>query len=166
MPPLESASQTTRTANGNPQIPHPTSLKFRDGRPMVQVDDETDCWIWLGARSKGYGKVSRGGRSSVQAHKWLYESIFGPVRPDYDLGHTCHRRSCVNPSHVRPITKLANKREQCSIPVLSGAVRTQIEEWLLEDFTNSFIAAKVGISIYAVRRIAREVTFKNQLSLK
>lgn len=143
----------------------PTELRFEDGRPWIEVDYETGCWIWQGSKTRGYGRVRVGKRGSVQAHRAVWEIYRGPVPRKMELGHTCHRRSCVNHEHVRPIPKPENTAERFEMPTLSKAALSEIEEYLLDDRPNTWIAYEVGISVWAVRRIAERLCWRDQFTL-
>jgi hypothetical protein len=69
------------------------------------------CIFWLGSRTKfGYGKFRVGGRGSktVVAHKFAYESIYGPLTPGVVLDHLCRQPSCVNVLHLEAVTQRVN----------------------------------------------------------
>jgi hypothetical protein len=84
------------------------------------------CWLWLGAKSKGYGRfrVQRAGAwKLVRAHRWSYELVHGPIPneifPDHLChtndptcpgGETCPHRACVNPAHLEPVDDEENRR--------------------------------------------------------
>lgn len=42
------------------------------------------------------------------AHRVAYEEIMGPVPEGLELDHLCRTRSCVNPSHLEPVTHREN----------------------------------------------------------
>lgn len=148
-----------------PEAIDPNTLRFVDGRPQVIVDAETGCWVWQGSRCRGYARVRHGKRGSVQAHRVLWARAYGPIPIGYDLGHTCSRRSCVNPDHVRPVTKQINDAERYEMPKLSRQDREAIEEMLLEDRPNGDVSERFGISIWSVRRIAEQVAWRDQFTL-
>lgn len=69
-----------------------------------------ECWPWLRSKSKGYGRFwLDGGLKS--AHILSYELLVGPVPDGLVLDHTCRNRACVNPAHLRPVTRLINVHE-------------------------------------------------------
>lgn len=82
---------------------------------------ECGCWIWLGSLgSGGYGLVGFKKRNTSQvAHRFVYESIKGPIPEGLELDHKCRVRSCVNPDHMEPVTRLENIRRG-----LKGVLRT------------------------------------------
>ena len=95
-------------------------------RILNRVDKSTDCWLWPGAKSQGYGHVSwsLGNRNMVwgRTHRILYTALRGPIPNGYDLDHLCHdpkscapvtasdcpHRQCCNPDHLEPVTRQVN----------------------------------------------------------
>src|SRR5690606_20318080 len=66
------------------------------------------CWLWVGATTwNGYGRIRRGGRV-VLAHRATYELYVGSIPPGMSLDHLCHTRNCVNPAHLRIVTRKQN----------------------------------------------------------
>jgi hypothetical protein len=72
-----------------------------DRRFWERVDAGSgECWLWLGARSrKGYGEVRRHGLT-LKAHRWAWESTYGPIPDGMCVLHSCDVRECVNPGHL------------------------------------------------------------------
>lgn len=74
------------------------------------------CWVWHGAANqRGYGNVGKkvGEKTfTYLAHRVAYELTFGPVPPGMDLDHLCRTTGCVNPTHLEPVTFLANMRRR------------------------------------------------------
>lgn len=68
-----------------------------------------DCWIWQRTTTDGYGTVCIGGKSCV-AHRVAFEIVHGPVPCWLTLDHLCHRRACINPEHLEPVTQMENIR--------------------------------------------------------
>jgi len=74
----------------------------------VVVDTGSGCWVWMGARnSRGYGSVGWQGKSQL-AHRVAYAQLAGAIPDGLSLDHValrgCIHRSCVNPSHLEPVT--------------------------------------------------------------
>lgn len=67
-----------------------------------------ECWIWTGAKNKrGYGNMwYRGGRMVV--HRMSYSAFVGTIPDGLTLDHLCKVPSCVNPSHLEPVTYQEN----------------------------------------------------------
>lgn len=83
----------------------------------VAVSKETGCWHFTGYLNPyGYGETGKG-----MAHRVVYEGVVGQIPAGLFLDHTCHsgdrscaggnsclHRSCVNPSHLEPVTPKEN----------------------------------------------------------
>lgn len=62
------------------------------------------CWLWTGYISaKGYGRL--GGKG---AHRISYEHHIGPIPRGLTIDHSCGVKSCVNPVHLRIMSRSAN----------------------------------------------------------
>ena len=87
-----------------------------------QYVTKTDsCWLWTGAKVRGYGQFWMGGGRTVRAHRQLYEWSIGPIPYGLTLDHECHNeddtcaggatcphRACVRPDHLVPRSTGAN----------------------------------------------------------
>lgn len=82
---------------------------------------EGDCWIWTGARTNGYGKISMrigGVHCNLWAHRVSFQTFVGRelvsrksrarTRPKL---HLCSVRACINPAHLRTGTQSQNIRQ-------------------------------------------------------
>jgi hypothetical protein len=80
------------------------SIEARLGaRVTVQSDG---CWIYNG-QPDTYGQVRLNGgakRTNIQAHRYVYEVLRGPIPDGMHLHHECERPGCVNPTHLTPMT--------------------------------------------------------------
>lgn len=66
---------------------------------------DTPCWIWqAGKDSAGYGSV-RDGTRIRKAHAVYWERANGPVPNGMELHHLCRVPCCVNPDHLKPLTR-------------------------------------------------------------
>ncbi|MGH1470120.1 MAG: HNH endonuclease signature motif containing protein [Cellvibrionaceae bacterium] len=81
-------------------------------KPLVKLGaDPSDCWNWQGSLNKktGYGKKQENGLTLL-AHRWVYESLLGPIEKDKVINHICSNRSCVNPYHLEVVSQAENCR--------------------------------------------------------
>jgi len=79
----------------------------------VTVDPETGCWNSTYMRApNGYAMLSqkpRGERASIYlAHRASWTHANGPIPFGIVVDHTCFNRGCVNPDHLRLLTRREN----------------------------------------------------------
>lgn len=73
-----------------------------------KVDMRDSCWSWLGSiDAYGYGIFWVNGRG-MKAHRVAYEDRVGAIAAGLVIDHLCRNRSCVNPSHLEPVTPEVN----------------------------------------------------------
>lgn len=76
----------------------------------------TPCWFWTGYINRlGYAVLSIQDRPNY-VHRLSYQIHIGKIPEGLELDHLCRNRSCVNPSHLEPVTNREN--------VLRGLVPT------------------------------------------
>lgn len=74
---------------------------------LYEVEDRgytTACWLWqryVGASGYGY-------TGSQLAHRYFYEKHVGPIPEKLVLHHVCSVKTCINPAHLKPISKREN----------------------------------------------------------
>lgn len=67
-----------------------------------------DCWEWQGyVGPNGYGHFV-GGPGYGSAHRYSYKIHKGLIPEGLVIDHTCLRKSCVNPRHLRAVTQKQN----------------------------------------------------------
>ena len=68
------------------------------------------CLVWTGSiHHTGYGSLRVDGRS-VQAHRYAWERVHGPIPDGMVIDHTCWNKACVNVDHLRLASYLENGR--------------------------------------------------------
>lgn len=72
---------------------------------------EKECHIFTGAKDRdGYGIMTIAGKT-YRTHRYAYEIYNGEIPKNCVIHHTCHVRSCVNPSHLQAVTPQSNIAE-------------------------------------------------------
>jgi hypothetical protein len=82
-------------------------------KPLVKLGrDPADCWSWLGAihEKSGYAHKQHAG-ATLLAHRWIWQTLFGPIPDGLIVSHTCGNRTCINPHHLRVTTQAEGCRE-------------------------------------------------------
>lgn len=98
---------------------------FRDRRPVPErfranhVEKPETCWGWLGEiNADGYGVMRHKG--SILAHRYSFGLANG-LEDFGEIDHKCRNRACVNPEHLREVTRPQNTQNQATLrPTKSG----------------------------------------------
>lgn len=71
------------------------------------IDQVSGCWNWTASKHLGYGQIGAGRRPSkpLFAHRVSFELHKGPIPADLVVDHMCRNRACVNPDHLRLLTR-------------------------------------------------------------
>ena len=78
-------------------------------------DDAQNCWIWTGNTPGEYGQAWLN-KKRMPAHVAIYTLLVGTVPKGLQLDHVvCKRKTCVNPSHMEPVTSLINNRRRSGL---------------------------------------------------
>ena len=74
------------------------------------VEKTSTCWNWAASTDSqsGYGEFRLNGKT-VAAHRVSYVWSKGQVEEGLEIDHRCHNRACVNPEHLRPVTRKQNR---------------------------------------------------------
>ena len=88
----------------------------------VFVDENTGCWRWTAAKN-GYGAGRfYDGEKLVQAHRYSYEQLRGPIPDELQPDHLCRHRDCVNPWHIELVTCAENLARGFTIAKMRAAM--------------------------------------------
>ena len=90
--------------------PHFLKLPPVEQRLLARVDKAVGgCWIWTGTVTDfGYGSISVKNKM-LKVHRVSYELFVGPIPAGAEIDHLCHNPGCVNPEHLRPVTRKQNR---------------------------------------------------------
>lgn len=81
-------------------------------KKIAKIDD---CWCWVGQIDRnGYGVFSHavsGKRKQLLAHRVSYKLFKGKPNNLLVIDHICRNRKCVNPEHLREVTRRVNATE-------------------------------------------------------
>ena len=111
---------------------------------LIDLSEQFDeCWIWTGPKNgSGYGIFSYRGRNQ-SAHRVAYRLLVGEIPDGLQLDHLCRKRSCINPAHLEPVTRLENVRRG-KRPKLTIEAAREIRQMLAEPL--GFLMDKYGVS--------------------
>jgi hypothetical protein len=71
---------------------------------------EGDCFVFTGAKTKGYGRIWAAGRL-YRVHRYVWEREKGPIPDGLLVDHRCRNRACWNILHLRLVTPKINVTE-------------------------------------------------------
>lgn len=77
----------------------------------IEICPPSDCWIWTGARTKGYGCLRmKDKQKTIYAHREVFRLLTGKLNDSKEMDHLCKTKACVNPAHVEEVTHRENMR--------------------------------------------------------
>lgn len=91
-----------------PPQPRPVLERFME---KVSPEPNSGCWLWTGGirPADGYGAIwSQDRKRMLLAHRVAYELFVGAPPAGLDLDHKCRVRCCVNPDHLRAVSRREN----------------------------------------------------------
>lgn len=62
------------------------------------------CWLFNGVTDPYYGTWKVAGET-LQVHRFVYETLVGPIPDGHDIHHICETKACCNPEHLTPMTR-------------------------------------------------------------
>ncbi len=111
------------------------------------VDPDSGCWIWdQYLNPTGYGRTRYNGKKML-AHRAFWLMAGGTLTPGLDLHHDCHTPACVNPYHLREVTKRENKR-------LSSRLTLEDARFIrVSSLSGPVLASRYGVTRHAIWRV-------------
>ena len=90
----------------------------------VEIHDNTSCWEWVAGKTTcGYGSFCLLSKP-VLAHRVSYQYFNYDLSDELVIDHKCRNRSCVNPDHLRQVTKGMNTLENSTSASALNALKT------------------------------------------
>lgn len=81
-------------------------------RFWTYVEKLPTCWTWTGfVTADGYGRFSLQGKNPL-AHRVSYEWANASIPEGLEVDHICHNRVCVNPAHLRLVSRKQNQENR------------------------------------------------------
>jgi hypothetical protein len=106
-----------------------------DERLWSLIEFTDNHWTWQGAK----GSAERGSYGVYRgkyAHRVLYEKFIGPIPKNFVIDHICRVHDCVNPVHLRAITRGQNAD--------ANRIKTHCPRGHAYDARNTYIDPKGG----------------------
>lgn len=138
-------------------------------RFWTKVQKTDMCWIWTGAQSSGYGKISVSYRVSEYAHRVSWALHYGPIPGDLFVCHTCDNPSCVRPDHlflgtvkdnaVDMVSKQRAVFQQHPEKSPKGEAHGMVK--LTDDQVREMLARRFGTDVSNIRLIVRRKTWRH-----
>lgn len=121
------------------------------------MEPNTGCWLWLGAvagNGRAYVRDVELG-TNVIAPRYSWKLRYGQY-PEGELHHICFTPLCVNPDHLKIVTR----HENLAASGLSKIVghEDEITQWLSEGLSQKEIARRVGCDCSAISHFKRGYT--------
>ena len=86
------------------------SAEKRAATFWAKVNKTASCWLFTGAKQKGYGTISVNGKQT-RTHRYVYELCVGPIPNGLAVCHHCDTPACVRPEHLFIGTKNDNMQD-------------------------------------------------------
>ena len=108
--------------NGRKRVPANLTPYERLDWFAAPKKEQNGCRLWLGrVNSDGYANFEIKSKYYSAARTALERKLGRKLKPKKEACHTCHVRSCVEPSHLYEGTRLSNMRDR----VTAGRYATQ-----------------------------------------
>lgn len=120
------------------------------------VIDHNGCWIWQGyVHGNGYGYIKQKCKK-ILIHKIFFMLHKGIVPKGMCLDHICRIRRCVNPEHLRTVTRAQNNVENSISPSAINKAKTRCKRGHKFTLGNTYIRKRGSVAVRNCRACKRE----------
>jgi hypothetical protein len=138
----------------------------------IDVRGPDDCWLWTDHLSnQGYGQLGIPPGRTVNAHRWGYEQLIGPIPNGLKVRHTCDVRACHNPNHwILGTTQdnandMTSRNRQAKGERVGGARLTEADVLIIraeqDQYTCQQMADRFGVTLSTVYSIVMGRTWRH-----
>ncbi len=117
------------------------------------------CWVFTGAKRKGYGTIRAFGRANIPVHRLSYVLHVGDIPDGLCVLHKCDVPPCVNPLHLFLGSHADNtldrdaKGRRNPTHRLSDRVRSEIIKRRGQGFPSRVLMLRYGLERSTVNKI-------------
>lgn len=116
---------------------------------------EGGCWNWLGNIDRnGYGRCKWMNRQA-HAHRVFFIHRYGDVPEGREVHHVCRNRRCVNPDHLRAVTRAENTQDGASAKLTPDDVR-EIRR-VMKELCDKYDMSPSGLRMVADRKSWKDI---------
>ena len=131
---------------------------------------ESGCWIWMRATKKTglpYGWVTTNNKQ-INAHRMIYQLVFGEISKSLFVLHRCDVPQCVNPAHLFLGNSSDNMQDMWDkkrhtndyLAKLTLPEVMEIRNLISEKIKTKFIAKRFNVSLNTIRYIEKGKTWR------
>jgi hypothetical protein len=94
----------------------------REARIGQHIEPQADgCWLYKGKREDYVTAPSM----AQPLHRWVYETLVGPIPEGMWLHHECETKGCCNPAHLTPMSPSDHVSHHAALRRESESVRAE-----------------------------------------
>lgn len=128
--------------------------------PLIKLGKTADeCWEWQAAfNSAGYPRKTHNG-ADLQANRWMWLTLFGPIPEGLVVSTTCGNRACVHPAHLVLRTQAEACREGVAATLTArdiGELRRLVDNGV----SPAELAERYGVSPQTISDVKRRKSWK------